>query len=51
MTDCAVMGVDWRDLTWWEYQARLYAWNEAHSPDKPAHEPDAARLRRLMELH
>lgn len=44
------MGVDWRDLTWWEYQARLYAWNAAHTPEQ-APEPDVKRLRRLMELH
>lgn len=51
MTNCAVMACDWRDLTWWEYAARLHAWNDAHDPKASQPEPDKNRLRRLMSLH
>lgn len=45
------MSCDWRELTWWEYTARLHAWNEAHDPDANKPAPDAERLRRLMTMH
>lgn len=34
MIDCALMGLDWRDLTWWEYTAALATWNARHSDGK-----------------
>ena len=47
-----MMNADWRELTWWEYQARLFTWNDRH-PDgddgKP--EPDYDRLRKAMAVH
>jgi hypothetical protein len=46
------MNCDWRDLTWWEYSARLHAWNEAHDTDTPkAPVADVERVRRLMTMH
>jgi hypothetical protein len=30
MVNCAMMGADWRELTWWEYTAMLAIWNERH---------------------
>jgi hypothetical protein len=44
-----MMNVDWRSLTWWEYQARLVEWNNAHDPAPPA--PDYDRLSRVLEAH
>ncbi|GAA4827506.1 hypothetical protein GCM10023232_27280 [Sphingosinicella ginsenosidimutans] len=46
------MGLDWREATWWEYQAALSGWNEAHHTDKPQDgEPDTARLARALRAH
>jgi hypothetical protein len=33
MVNCALMHVDWRTLTWWEYSAMLTVWNERHNGD------------------
>ncbi len=33
MTDCAMMGRDWRTVTYWEWQALLWNWNDRHNPD------------------
>lgn len=49
MTDCAMMGVDWRKLTWWEYQALLWNWNDRHSGEpKPRELGDMSPLRKAM---
>lgn len=49
MTNCAMMGVDWRDLTLWQYQALLSEWNDRHSDEPKAREPgDMTPLRRAM---
>lgn len=45
------MGRDWRELTWWEYQALLHQWNAAHDPESGKPDVDVARLRRLMTCH
>jgi len=39
------MGIDWRDQTWWSYQAALYHWNAIHSGEEP--EPDFERLKAI----
>lgn len=49
MVNCALMGVDWRSLTWWEYSAMLFAWNERHSDEKPV--ADLERLGKSMAAH
>ena len=49
MTNAAMMNVDWRSLTWWEYQAMLWTWNDRHNPSEP--EPDYDRLRKAMAVH
>jgi hypothetical protein len=54
MTNAAMMNVDWRELTWWEYQARLWTWNDRHPAGdgkQPASEPDYDRLRKAMAVH
>ena len=47
IANTSVFGADWRELTWWEYQARLYWWNEAHSTDRAPADP--VRLNKLLE--
>jgi hypothetical protein len=39
------MGMDWRGMTWWEYQAARWNWNRIHSGEKPA--PDLDRLKAI----
>lgn len=52
MANCALMGTDWRSLTWWEYTALLHGWNEAHRPDNPKDgEADTSRLARALRAH
>jgi hypothetical protein len=41
-----MMGVDWRDQTWWSYQALMFDWNERHSEGGGA--PDLSKLKRAM---
>lgn len=39
-------------LTWWEYQALLWNWNDRHDPEgenEPAEAPDADFIRRRQE--
>jgi hypothetical protein len=42
------MGLDWRHLTWWEYQSRLWHWNRHHTPADAIPEPDYDRIRKMM---
>jgi hypothetical protein len=42
------MGADWRDLTWNEYQARLWHWNRRHGDTDAPSEPDYDRIRKMM---
>lgn len=52
MVDCAMMGVDWRDLTFWQYQVMLSEWNDRHNEGgggkPPASAERLARLKRAM---
>ncbi|WP_165799460.1 hypothetical protein [Sphingomonas oleivorans] len=49
--NCALMGLDWRVLTWWEYQAALSVWNDRHS-DGAVQPPslDPERVKAAMAL-
>ena len=51
MVNCSMMGVDWRGLTWWQYQAHLSVWNDRQNGegDKPV--ADVDRLKRAMAAH
>jgi hypothetical protein len=49
LTNAAMMNVDWRQLTWWEYQALLCTWNDRHDVSTPA--PDYDLLRKAMAVH
>lgn len=40
------MGIDWREQTWWSYQAALWNWNEVHGGGTS--EPDIPNLKRLI---
>ena len=55
MADCAIMGVDWRTLTWWEYQALLNRWNARSQPSDPKAPPpmpaNADRILQVMSYH
>lgn len=55
MVDCAMMSVDWRDLTLWQYQAMLSEWSDRHSPEEQGRAPldpeRADRLKRAMKAH
>jgi hypothetical protein len=54
MTNCAMMSVDYRTLTLWQYQAMLHEWNERHSQEGGKSPPDPekmARLKRAMDAH
>jgi hypothetical protein len=55
MVDCAMMHVDWRELTLWQYQAMLWQWNDRHSPEDKGRAPitkeRADRLKRAMAAH
>lgn len=48
MVNCAMMGVDWRDLTWWQYTAMLTVWNERHEPSDSKAPVDFTELKRNM---
>jgi hypothetical protein len=41
-----------KELTWWEYQALLWNWNDRHTPDedREAEAPDADFVARHMAL-
>lgn len=41
------MGIDWRSLTWWEYQAALFGWNERSGPSDT---PQLTNIDRLKEV-
>lgn len=41
-----MMSVDWRDQTWWSYQALLFDWNERHAEGGPT--ADLSKLKRAM---
>lgn len=45
IASCAIMGRDWREMTWWEYQVLRFGWNRVHSGERP--EPDIARLKAI----
>ncbi len=51
MVNCAMMSVDWRDLTWWQYTAMLSVWNDRHDKDAGKGIADPERLRRFMAAH
>jgi len=52
MIDCAMMGVDWRTLTYATYMSLLAEWNLRHDPDpKPEGEFDPDFLERMMRIH
>jgi hypothetical protein len=40
-----MMGVDWREQTWWSYQGLLFEWNDRHSDEPVA---DLSKVRRAM---
>jgi hypothetical protein len=49
MVNCAMMSVDWRDLTWWQYNAMLTVWNERHEQTDGKRPPsDLTELRKNM---
>lgn len=50
MVNCAMMGVDWRVLTWWQYTAMLTVWNDRHDTEggKGGPAPDMTDLRRRL---
>lgn len=48
MTDCRMVGLDWRDTTYYEWQAIVWNWNDRHNPDGgkpsvPVADPDKVR--------
>ena len=45
------MGLDWRTLTWREYQFMLTGWNIAHADEKDKSATDTSRLKRFMAAH
>ncbi|WP_164857146.1 MULTISPECIES: hypothetical protein [Sphingomonas] len=52
MVNCAMMGVDWRDLYFWQYGGMLAEWNARHSGEKPAPDPEKIdMLRAAMKAH
>lgn len=51
MANCAIIGVDWTKLYFWQYAGLLAEWNRRHSDGKQ--EPQASpggheRMRRAM---
>lgn len=48
MVNCAMMSVDWRGLTWWEYTAMLTVWNERHETGDSKPPADLTELRTNM---
>lgn len=43
-----VGAADARAMSLWEYEARLYHWNEAHKTDKDQPKSDPAKMERLI---
>jgi hypothetical protein len=48
MVNCAMMGVDWRTLTWWDYTAMLTVWNERHDTEGGKRPADLTELRKNL---
>jgi hypothetical protein len=49
MVNCALMGADWRELTWWQYTAMLTVWNDRHDMgDGKKPPPDLSDLSRRL---
>ena len=44
------MGLDWRGMTWWEYQAALSEWNERSAPSEVPKLTNVDRLREVLTL-
>jgi len=51
MVNCAMMGVDWRELTWWQYAAMLTVWNDRHDAEQPKTPVDFTELQWNMAAH
>lgn len=51
ITDCNLMGIDWREETWLSYTCALAGWNKRHDPNGDKPEPDFDRLRKFMSVH
>lgn len=51
--NCLVMGLDWRELGWKEYQINLAAWNASQETDGSGGSgpKDFSRLKRAMDAH
>jgi hypothetical protein len=45
------MGIDWRKLSWWEYQAALFGWNERSGPSDAAPLIDVERQKQVLDAH
>ena len=47
-----MMGLGWADIermSLWEYEARLYHWNEAHGGEEQVEAPDRQLTQKLID--